>query len=290
MIIEVKKEVSSKMSKMMGLLLRMKTTFGKTLFSVSNKKQHKFIKPKRRLSRNINIKIYKILDIKCLEFTPKGLKNNKHIIYLHGGAFIQTGQQNHYNFLASLNDEFKGKITYIDYPIAPKLKVLDVLMQTEKVIVEVIKNHPEDEFYMMGDSAGGNLALNMLKAIPNTFKNVVLLSPWVDLSMSNNDISSLEEDEFMYTKDELFSAALSYAGEIPVSDKRVSPIYNYFPEDNIIIYAGMRDICFPDISLFEKKNNNVLLKAYHGLPHVFPVFPKTEEQGLFIKDVMSYLE
>ena len=83
---------------------------------------------------------------------------------------------------------------------------------------------------MFGDSAGGGLALAVLqilrdeKIIPFP-KKTVLMSPWVDLTMSNPKIGEAAERDPLLTMDCLYHAAERYIGNGDAKNAVLSPIF-----------------------------------------------------------------
>lgn len=277
--------MSNKMKSMISFLKLVHKCTKRTLFSFGNRKEHVFFLPKKSVYKTNEVKHYVKHKMDVFQLTSKQLDNKKHIIYLHGGAYVHKGQHNHYSFLDDLNKELKGKTTYIDYPKAPMYTVSSVIQITKDIIVEIMNENVQDEFIFMGDSSGGNLTLEVTKALSLQNK-VIVFSPWMDLSMDNPDIDMMNHKEFMYTKGELMEAAKKYYSDTSPKDKMVSPLFGDYGNSNITIHAGDRDILYPDVLLFEQMNTNIKLNVYHDLPHVFPVFPGTKERKAVIKDIL----
>ena len=122
----------------------------------------------------------------------------------------------------------------------------------------------------MGDSAGGGLALALSLDIKNQegfvkpYK-IILLSPWLDITQSNQEILAIEKkDKMLKVKNLNFTGKL-YAGTLDTKDYRVSPIYGNLADlSPVSIFAGTNDILFPDA----KKLKN-LLEENNIITHFF---------------------
>ncbi len=89
------------------------------------------------------------------------------ILYLHGGAFCLTNGGGHRGFLSHLCKECKLYIYAIDYRRPPEYPYPCALIDAIKAyqyLLEDLKIRPEN-IIIMGDSAGGNLALSLAIAI-----------------------------------------------------------------------------------------------------------------------------
>ncbi len=285
MIIEHKIVLSKKMNTFMKSLIMLNRLTKKTLIGLALKRKQKFANPGR--VKNIDIK--KINDINVVEFRQTDTKSKKHIIFLPGGGFIIKGNKGHYSLIDELRNQANLSATFIDYPIAPEYCANEIISQTKAVIKQIMIDNSHKEVSIVAVSAGGNLALTVTKqlqeenrVVPN---NLFLISPWVDLTISNDSFNHQTHHEFMYSKAELLNAARLYARDLELTDKQISPIYNDFNGLNIRIYAGTKDILYPDIELFANKVPSIIFNKYYNLPHAFPVFGKTPERQIVIDDI-----
>lgn len=125
---------------------------------------------------------------------PNRTKSDPIIIYLHGGGyFINTSPFQIESVLSmySLLDEKKRQKTSIlvlDYKLACHGHLVGTQLYELAATYEKLASERNDNFVLMGDSAGGNLAiafLQYLKQEKNTKlpwpKSSVLISPWVKL-------------------------------------------------------------------------------------------------------------
>ena len=220
------------------------------LVNVKKYKEKDFLNPKRNtdflnkkfFDKTLNIKEQFIDGFQVLTIFKNNTKN-KHIIFLHGGAYVMKAVKGHKIIIEKMAKKYNLKVTFIDYPLAPEndiQKAHKILSKTYKKITSKYKN---DEFFLFGDSSGGGLALSFLQQLKNRndvpFPNkTVLMSPWVDVSMTNNEIKNFEEKDPLLPLNGLITTGKQFAGNLDTQDPLISPIYGNM--DNL------KDIFFPD--------------------------------------------
>jgi hormone-sensitive lipase len=102
----------------------------------------------------------------CL--VERNYTRNALIIHIHGGGFVAMSSSSHENYLRKWCNKLEVPVISIDYRLAPENpypKALDDVWQAYNWIVE----NSSDEFQidlnkiiLIGDSAGGNLALSLV--------------------------------------------------------------------------------------------------------------------------------
>ena len=177
---------------------------------------------------------------------------NKHVVFLHGGAYVMRAVKAHKNIIEKLVKKFHLKVTFIDYPLAPENtadKAHRVLMDAYRHITNKYK---DDEFYLFGDSSGGGLALAFLQILKNKEnlpfpKKTALMSPWVDVSMTNEEIPEFAEKDPLLPLNGLIITGKQFAGELDVKNPMISPIYGNMDNlGEIFLIFGTNEILYPD--------------------------------------------
>lgn len=193
-------------------------------------------------------------DRKVFVLTPKEKKKTKKVIfYLHGGSYIAELSQTHWKFLEEFTQETAATIIAVDYPLAPQYHYTDVFRMITPLYQEVIKKVKPENLIVMGDSAGGGMALALVEKIEQEDMKkpgkTVLISPWLDVTMENPEIKKVQEKDKKLNAESLKLAGISYAGEEKeTKNYLVSPIYGPIEGlENIVIYTGTYDILNPDV-------------------------------------------
>ena len=88
-------------------------------------------------------------------------------------------------------------------------------------------------------------------------ERLVLLSPWIDVTMTNPAIPTLEEGDFILSAYGLAGLGKLWAGEMDVRDSRVSPLYGSMAGlPPTLIFCGTDEILRPDITLLAKSEHS----------------------------------
>jgi hormone-sensitive lipase len=90
------------------------------------------------------------------------------IIHIHGGGFVSMSSSSHENYLRKWCNKLEVPVISIDYRLAPENpypKALDDVWQAYNWIIESASNEFKidlNKIILIGDSAGGNLALSLV--------------------------------------------------------------------------------------------------------------------------------
>lgn len=207
-----------------------------------------------------NIKENFIDDRKIYEIENKTEINKEAtIIYLHGGAYIGGITRRHLNVIYKFLNDTRMKIVLPDYPLAPKYTFDNVFDFLEK-LCEEYKN--EKNIIFMGDSAGGALALALSQKLgienKKQPKKIILISPWLDITLKNEKIPEIEKMDKVLNTTVLKFAADKYCGEVAQENYLVSPINGPIDKiNNIVIFTGTADILNPDAHILKEKFEQV---------------------------------
>lgn len=201
-----------------------------------------------------NVKEEKFQERNVFVLTPKGTKKSKKtVFYLHGGSYIAELTPTYWNFLSDLTQDTGATIIVPDYPLAPQYHYTDVFEMITPLYQETVKKVKSENLIIMGDSAGGGMALALVQKIGQEEltkpSKTILISPWLDVTMENPEIKKVQEKDKMLNAELLKLAGISYAGEgEDTKNYLVSPIYGPIENlENVVIYTGTYDILNPDV-------------------------------------------
>ena len=153
----------------------------------------------------------------------------------------------HWRIIESLFNHVACTVTMVDYPLAPEADCTE----TTEISLDVYKYFCKDlnqEMILMGDSAGGGLALALAQKIRDESglpmpKKLILFSPWTDVSMSDHISKDLAEKDVILEVDTLVAIGKIYAGDLDAKHPYCSPLYgdmkNLCP---IALFIGTSDI------------------------------------------------
>lgn len=213
--------------------------------------------------------------------------NNLHIIYFHGGGLCLKGGIPQWMMIDKWVKPTDAKASYVIYPMIPHYKTKEIYEISFEIYQHILTLYPEDKFILVGESAGALITLSMLQLIKS--RNVkapvlnILLSPWIDFSLSNPDMSLYKD------KDKLLSLSrfegLSGYNNINEESEIISPM-DYEYDEPIHIFSGTNDILYPDMLLFEENNLHVKLKIFYNCPHIFMLLPM-KQSDIIHKDIIK---
>lgn len=215
---------------------------------------------------NLNEEKYKNRKVFILTSKKNNLKSNKYILYFHGGAYVMEASYKHWQFLEEIVDRTGMTLILPDYPLTPKNTYKEVFDMIEPLYKDTIKKVGKEKLILMGDSAGAGMALGLLEkageedgAMPY---KTILLSPWLDVRMTNPEIEEKEKVDPVLFKDALKVAGKHYAGDDGMDNYLVNPILGPLDKlKNLTIFTGTFDMLNPDVHEFMKRANEAGIKV-----------------------------
>lgn len=205
-------------------------------------------------------------------------------LYLHGGAYVSAITPWHWALIARIADEgFRVEVPL--YGLAPEHTYLEAFPFLERVYRELLEEAPAGRTAFAGDSAGGGLALALAQTLPGAGLPVpgrlVLISPWVDATLTNPGIAGIEpKDPWLATVGGLVCARAWARGD-ELADPRLSPVNGPMeglpPTD---VYIGTHDLFLPDVRELGERLTaagvRVRREEAEGAFHVYPLIPCPE--------------
>jgi monoterpene epsilon-lactone hydrolase len=182
---------------------------------------------------------------------PKNTISRKHILYLHGGAYVQGLLFWHWRFIGRLMRHCHCTITVPDYPLAPARTYVDSFEMVQSLYRRLIVSTASSDFIFMGDSSGGGFALALAQSLERE-KNaqpgqLILLSPWLDITLTNPDIEPLEAVDPFLDRGSLQTAGKLYAGYTPTDHFLLSPVNGSLDGlGKITVFTSSKDLLVAD--------------------------------------------
>ncbi len=161
--------------------------------------------------------------------TPKA-NQDQVILYLHGGGFVIGSLASHRHLAAELGRASGTRTLAIDYRLAPEspfpAAVDDALSGYKFLLDRGIK---PASIAIAGDSAGGGLAVATLAAardagLPQP-SCALCISPWVDLEMIGESMTSKAQEDPMVQREMLQQWTNAYLGKAPARTPLAAPIH-----------------------------------------------------------------
>ena len=254
--------------------------------------------PPFSISKTCHVHKFQINGRNVFTLEPKNKNDTgKNILYLHGGAYVQRFNRFHWDFLADLVKRTHCTITAPDYPLAPAYTYKESFGMVAELYRRLLETKAPDDLIMMGDSAGGGFALALAQKMKNESTDqpaqIILLSPWLDITLANPDIKEIGPKDPFLRKESLQQAGKLYAGDTNRDYYLLSPINGPLEGlGKISVFAGSNEILVADArklkSLAESKGIHLNYYEYSNMVHawMFLNFPESKRAKQQIVDLI----
>jgi len=260
------------------------------------------IKPRKTQLKSMNVLGVPVQQVSNAA-TP-GSPTDNVILYLHGGAYCIGSAKTHGGLTANLAKKCRAKVFVPEYRLAPEhampAAIDDCLNCYEWLLSE---GHKPSQIIIAGDSAGAGLV--MATALRLKEKNLaqpaglVLMSPWVDLTLENlNKVNDKVDPLLRWTN--LKPAAKLYLNGADPKDPLASAIFaDLSGLAPMLIQVGSEEILLGDAQKLydqaQKCQVDVSFNLYQQGWHVFQLQAgllnmadqALDEISLFIENVTA---
>ena len=189
--------------------------------------------------------------------------------------------RSHQALVSHVSANLQIPVLFIEYSLAPEHPFPAALNEVLSVYKHVLLKHSEKDIIFMGDSAGAGLALSaLLKINSEGIKSpayLILLSPWVDLTCSNDSITTNAQSDPVLSKNVLQNFAAMY---VDANLPEANPINNLSgPFPPTLIMVGSGEVLLDDsknlydkivseqpkakLSIYERQNHVWMLENIH---------------------------
>jgi epsilon-lactone hydrolase len=231
----------------------------------------------------------------------KGVRQDRVVLYLHGGAFITETPMFHGALLARICRVARARGLMVSYRLAPEHpfpQALDDCLDAYRWLLA--QGLEPSRVVVAGDSAGGNLTLALLLRLRDEGlplpAGAVALSPVTDLTFSGDSVKRNDGVDDMFSADLIDSLVPVYLGERDLrTHPHVSPLFGDFAGlPPLLLVVGSTELLLDDSVRVAQRWPDATLLVWHGMPHVFPGFDflpeareATQRIGRFIRDCLS---
>lgn len=220
--------------------------------------------------------------------TPKDVANvnkEKALIHIHGGGYCLLSAASTRDISATLADLTGLRVYCVDYRLAPQHQFPQGLDDCMAAYVEICKQVDADNLVIVGESAGGGMAMAMTLRMHSEGlrppAGIVAITPWVDLTLSGETYVTNDELDPVLDLEGLRKTVDAYVGNSTRNDPFVSPLFAELEDDfpATLIQTGTRDLLLSDCSRLHRKlvkhGVDARLTVYEGMWHGFHVIPNT---------------
>ena len=238
---------------------------------------------------------------------PKQAVTGRVILQLHGGGYIGPMKNIYRRFAVKYSQiSFGADVLTPDYRVAPEHPypaALEDAVYAYRWLLEEKKYQPS-QIVVAGDSAGGNLALELALAVKAQGRSqpraLVLMSPWTDMTMQGASYQKCAALDPMLTHDYIDSCRTAYRGAnstLEWEDPSLSPLFaDLRGLPPTLIQVGTNEILKSDsINLAKAMTEQevyAVLEVYPECWHVFQQMPiphaaqAMESVGRFVQKIL----
>lgn len=238
--------------------------------------------PPRRLRPDVSVSVDHRLGWPVFTLKPKRGQARGGLVYVHGGGWVNQIVVQHWQLAARIAVEAGTRVAIPIYPLVP----FGTADQVVPAVADLVRTSTAryGRTCLAGDSAGGQVALSaaiLLRDSQHTVPRTVLISPALDLSLTNPEIDIVQPSDPWLGREGTRVFIGHWRGTLALSDPRVSPLAaDLTGLGPLTVFSGTRDILQPDIRLLIDKARTAGIDVdYHeqpGLVHVYPLTPTPE--------------
>jgi acetyl esterase/lipase len=228
--------------------------------------------------------------------TPRHLDPDRTLFHVHGGGFMAPIDPFHLRYVTRLATALSARVVLPDYPLAPEHTWRDSFDALTDLAARWAK---ESRVTLAGDSAGGGYALALALGLRDRGgpapSEMLLLSPWVDLTTSTPDTASYDGVDPWLFLGKLRLYAEWWAGSPDdLGRPEVSPaLADLSGLPRTLMFCGSRDLLVPGCRLLADRaaatDWDLTYLERPDLLHVFPMLPFIPEARTAHRITLEFL-
>lgn len=238
-----------------------------------------------------------LAGVDCIIFAPAGYHTT--ILYFHGGGYCGGSPSISASYLSELSALTGARVVGVRYGLAPEQPFPNGLHDGLAVLRELAAQGAKDIIFA-GDSAGGGLSLALALACRDEGapmpSKLVLLSPWIDLTLAGASYRSHAETDILFSHE----AALDFAGLYLQGTDSAHPLASPLLADltglpPVQLFVGGHEILLDeDLALaaaLAQAGGTVELHVAAGAQHVWPMmFPDLPESQSALRAIATFVK
>ncbi|MFD3695523.1 alpha/beta hydrolase fold domain-containing protein [Streptomyces sp. NPDC058646] len=241
--------------------------------------------PPRSLGRVADISRTFVGAWPVYDVSPRVGEPGAQVLYVHGGGFVNELVRPHWSLIRTLVTRARARVVVPAYVLAPRGTADRTVPVAADLLSGLIAGGGAGGTVLIGDSAGAGLALAAAQRLRDRTgdqpSRIVLISPWLDVTMSHPDQAVIEAGDPMLARSGLLEAGRLYAGTLAADDPRVSPLHGSFAGlAPLTVFTGTRDLLTTDSRELLRRaraaGTEVEFHEEAGMPHGYPLMPVPE--------------
>ena len=222
------------------------------------------------------------------------------ILYFHGGVYVIGSAAATVPLVGDLSRRSGLRVITVDYRLAPEhpypAAVEDAVAAYEGLLALGID---ASQIAFAGESAGGGLAVAAMLSLRDAGTPLpasgLLMSPYVDLTLSGDSMADKVDLDPILSPDALQTRVPDYVAAADASDPLISPIFGDLSGlPALLIQVGTHEVLLSDAvrlaGVAARSDVPVTLDVTPGVPHVFQAYAgMLDEGGAALERASSFL-
>jgi monoterpene epsilon-lactone hydrolase len=244
---------------------------------------------------------FEISGIPAEWIIPEDTDKDHIIFHLHGGGYVLGSIRSHRKMVSRFADAANCRAMMIEYRLAPEhpfpAALEDALASYRWLLSQ---GYEPDKIAIVGDSAGGGLALATLIALRDAGEPLpaagMLLSPWTDLTGTGETMKTVGWRDPVLNPKLGVKWAKFYIDDADPLNPLISPIYaDLTGLPPLLIHVGTNEMLLDDSRVFaeraQKCGVTVDLDIWDGMFHVWHAgAPALREGNEAIKKLAAFFK
>lgn len=222
-------------------------------------------------------------------------KQDKAILYFHGGGYVYGSTDTHRSFINRLVKKTNTDVFSVNYRLAPENPFPAAVEDAQNAYDWLLQKISNDKIILMGDSAGGSLCTAIMFETRQLPKAAVLISPWTEPMAKGGSIDTNDEYD-IGGEPFLLDCAEKYLQGQDENHPLVMPIngdLSNFPP--MLIQIGACEVLLTQVQKFAQKvkEQNVILTytEYEDMFHTFIISnPNIPQSEAAMEEIENYVK
>lgn len=233
------------------------------------------------MARGIELSHTELAGLATERLVPReGQRASVAVLYLHGGAFRIGSARMYRGLVARLAQHTRAEVLAPDYRLAPEHAFPAAHDDAFEAARVLLLQRPNARLVLAGDSAGGALALQaaqrLVMAGETRLAGVLLISPWLDLSVGGESARTKNAIDPMLSREGLAFAAADYLRGHADTSAEASPLFGEFRGlPQIHVEVGSDEVLLDDsvrlAELARAADVQANVEVVDGMWHDFPL-------------------
>jgi len=258
-----------------------------------------FNPPPSPLLRGVRLSADRTGGFPVFTVEPDNGRYGKTVVDFHGGAYVREITSFHWLFARTITAAASVRLLLPIYPLAPHRTAARTVADAADLVESAISARGADNVAVIGDSAGGGLALAAAQELKRRGapqpSRLILVAPWLDATMSDPTQAIIEKRDILLARGGLEEAGRLYAGDLEVTDWRVSPLFGDLTGlAPMSVYTGTHDILVTDSRALTQRARDAGTTVDYieeiGMQHDYALFPLIRQARAAREDIVRILQ